>query len=204
MATFKDLQDRIALDYLNRYDMIPAVKRAINNAVKCYENQRWWFNETATSTTTTANSSQLGIPSDFLILDRLDLTYSGSRFKLVEDAYDCIAEMNATSATGVPTLYNYRGDRFELALTPDSAYTATIYYVHSLPALSADSDSNVWTNEAGNLIAHAACIDVLGSALNINDPRLLQKHERMLAMSLKEMHTRNATRLTTRLRATSF
>lgn len=204
MATYKDLQDRIALDYLNRYDMLPAVRRAIQNAIKCYETTRWWFNETSTTTTTTANVASLGVPSDFLILDRLELTYSGAQRVLVERPFDEIRTMNAGSATGLPCVYNYRGDKWNLALCPNSAYAATIFYIQSLPVLSADSDSNVWTNEAQNLIAHAATIDVLGTSLQINDPGMIAKHERMLNKSLQEMYTRNATRLTTKLRATSF
>ena len=204
MATYKDLQDRIALDYLNRYDVLPAVKRAIQNAILCYENQRWWFNETATTTTTTANVASLGVPDDFLILDRIEVAYSGAHQALVERSIDDIRTMNIGSATGTPTFYNYRGDKFNLALIPNSAYAATIYYVHKLPVLSADADTNVWTNEAGNMIAHAACIDVMGSTLQLTDDRTIAKHERLLRNALYEMHLRNAQRFTTKLRATSF
>lgn len=204
MATYKDLQDRIALDYLNRYDVLPAVKRAIQNAVLCYENQRWWFNETATTTTTTANVASLGVPADFLILDRIEVAHSGAHDTLIQSTFDEVRDMNIGSVPGVPSHFNYRGDKFNLALIPFSAYSATIYYIHKLPVLSADTDSSVWTNEAGNLIAHAACIDVMGTTLNINDDRTLAKHERMRQNALYEMHLRNAQRFTTKLRATSF
>ena len=204
MATYKDLQDRIALDYLNRYDLMAEVRRAIQNSIKCYEAQRFWFNETATTTTTTANAASLGIPSDFLILDRLELTYSGSQLRLIEEPFDCIREMNATSSTGVPTHFAYRGDKFNLAVIPASAYSATCYYVHSLPTLSADTDSNAWTNEAQNLIAHSATLDLLSCVIKDTDTQKLERHGNLLGMALRELNLRNTTRLTTRLRATQF
>lgn len=204
MATYKDLQDRIALDYLNRYDLMPAVKRAIKNAIKDYECYRWWFNETATSTVTTVGTASISVPSDFLILDRLEITYGGSQLRLIEDQHDVVRELMAVSATGIPTHYTYRGDKFQLALIPDSAYAVTCFYVHSLAELSADTDSNVWTNEAANLIAHAATVDVLGSTLKVNDPRLMGKHERMAEKALSDLRKRNVQRFTTRLRPTTF
>lgn len=204
MATYRDLQDRIALDYLNRYDLMEAVKRAIQNSIKCYEAQRYWFNETASSTTMTVNSASLGVPSDFLVLDRIEMAYSGTRCALRQEPFDIIREMNATSAVSVPTHFAYRGNRFEVALMPGSAYATTIYYLHSLPTLSADSDSNAWTNEAANLIAHDATLGILCSTIQPNDNRAIQRHQNMLRMAMNELNCRNTLRMTTRLRATQF
>lgn len=204
MATYKDLRDRIQLDYLNRYDLQDAVKRAIANTIRCHEGHRWWFNETATSTACTVGQSYLGVPSDFLVLDLLELNHGGTRIKLRQEDFDTIRRMNATSATSLPTHFCYRGDRFELALQPDSAYTATCHYIHSLPALSADTDSNAWTNEASNLIAHGATLELLTSTISTPDDRKIRHHENMFRMALTEMYTRNDTRLQGRLEPTQF
>lgn len=203
MATYKDLQDRIQLDYLNRYDLTGSVKRAIKNTIKCYEGTRWWFNETATTSVMTANSGSYGVPSDFLVLDRLEVAYSGARFPLKVATLDEVRTMNATTATSVPTHYVYRGDRFELALVPDSAYSATVYYIQSLPELSADADTNVWTNEAANLIAHGATVELLSSVVDADD-RKIAHHVRMMRQALDEMYVRNDTRLHGSLQPTSF
>lgn len=204
MGNFRDLQDRIALDYLNRYDLMPEVKRAIKNCVKTYESARFWFNEAQTAMACSAGQSYISVPSDFLYLDRLELTYSGATTRLREEPFDVIRTMNAVSATSVPTHFNYHGDRFELALIPDSAYPATCYYIKSLAELSADTDTNAWTNEAGNLIAHAATLEIMMSVLQVPDTKRIQFHQSMLQMAQGELNLRNTTRLTTRLRATQF
>ena len=78
MATYKDLQDRIALDYLNRMTLGNEVKRAIQNSIKTYESTRYWFNEASTATATSAGIAFINIPSDFLTLDRLEVTFDSS------------------------------------------------------------------------------------------------------------------------------
>lgn len=204
MATYKDLRDRIQLDYLNRYDLQESVKRAIANTIRTYEGHRWWFNETATSTACTVGQSYIGVPGDFLALDRLEISYAGAQTKLRQEDFATIRAMNAVSFTSVPTHFCYRGDRFELALLPSSAYSTTCYYLQSLPALSADTDSNAWTNEASNLIAHGATLELLTTVIADADSRKIAHHGNMLRMALTEMRLRNETRLHDRLVPTSF
>lgn len=204
MATFKDLKDRIALDYLNRYDLMAEVGRAIKNSIKCYEAQRFWFNQTATALATTSSISYINVPGDFMALDRLEIRYSGASQALIEEPFDVIRTMNAVSATSVPTHFAYHGDRFELALIPDSAYTTTVYYLHTLPALSADADSNAWTNEAANMIAHAATIEMITSVIGIGDNKKLARHQQQLHFAMNELNLRNSLRLSRRLKPTRF
>jgi hypothetical protein len=204
MATFRDLVDRIALDYLDNVQVVPEIKRAIRNAIKCYEGRRWWFNTTATALACSAGAQALAVPSDFLALDRLEISYSGAVIPLRPTDFASIRAMNCVSATGQPTHYSYYADAFQLALVPDSAYPVQCYYLHSLPALSADGDSNAWTNEASNLIAHEATIElILGPLKNVED-RVLQRHMLMRSAALSEMNSRNDMRLVRGLRPTSF
>lgn len=204
MATYKDLQDRIALDYLNRFDLIPEVKRAIAASIRCYSPKSYWFNQTATTIATTGGVSYLTVPSDYLKLNRMEISYSGSKNRLHEDDFDFIRTMNATSATGVPTSFCYQGDRWELAVIPNTVYNVTAYYQNILPVLSADTDTNAWTNEAFNLIAHDATLDVLNNVIVSNNNALINRHAAALQRTHTELQSHNAMRLTTRLRATSF
>ncbi len=204
MGTYQEMQDRIGLDYLNRTDMNEQVKRAIKNTIKNYESRRYWFNETATTTTTTANIATFGVPSDFLALDFIRLTYSGSTEKLHRDTFDGILQMNATSAIGCPTHFAERGDNFHLSLIPDSANSVTTYYLQRLPELSAGSDTNAWMDEASNVIAHAATIEMLTAVLHAADPERIQFHVGMLGQATLELNLRNTIRLTHKLKATKF
>lgn len=203
MSTYKDLQDKINLDYLNQMTLIPETKRAIASAIRCYEGRRFWFNETATSTVLVAGQSYLAVPSDFLFLDRLEVTDGGIN-PLIQTSFNTIREMNLDYAQGPPTHFAYRANRFALAMTPNLAYTATIQYVHSLPTLSAESDTNAWTNEAFNLIAHAATLDLMTGVLQVPDPRKINHHARAVEMALNELHMRNENRLSNRLTPTYF
>lgn len=203
MATYKDLQDRIALDYLNRMTLVPEIKRAINNSIKLVEAQRFWFNEAQGTLTAVANQTYVSVPADFLSLDRLELTRGSADYALSEQPFDWVRDMNATRASGAPTHFAYYQDRFELAVRPDSAYLLPVYYLKSLPALSADSDSNAWTNEAGNLIAHLACVELLSGVLQADD-KAIKRHAAAAQLARSELDMRNDTRLLRRIRATSF
>lgn len=206
MATFKDLQDRIALDYLNRFDLIGESKRAIKNSIKQYEAQRFWFNEAQTATVATATVAALGVPSDFLRVDRLELSVNGQWLRLCEESFDNIRIMNATSATGMPSYFAYRQDAFQLAVIPASAYPVTCYYVKSLPELSADTDTNAWTNDAQNLIVHCAVLDLMMGTISIGraDPQRITYHKDMLQQGMDELQSRNLMRLCKRIKPTQF
>lgn len=205
MATYKDLQDRINLDYLNNMSMLSETKRAIRTSISRYENRRYWFNETATALATVASQSYVLLPSDFLQLDRLEVIVNGYSDLLIETDFGQIRAMNATTNNpSTPTHYNYRGDRINLACIPNSAYSITCYYVHKFPDLSAEADSNPWTNEAVNLIAHCAAIELMTGILQIDDDRKLGRHYRAIKDAEDELSLRNASRFPGKLRATTF
>ena len=204
MATYKDLQDRINLDYLNNMTLVSEVKRAIVNCVRYYETHRFWFNETATALACVSGQSYLSVPTDMLELDRLEVTVDGSQDVLTPADFPTIRAMNMNGQGGAPTHYNYRGDRFELGTIPNSAYSVTCYYVHKYPTLSADSDSNPWTNEAADLIAHAATVELMSGVLQVADDRKIARHRAAMEMAETALNTRNASRFPTTLRATTF
>ena len=203
MATYKDLQDRIALDYLNRMTLVPEVKRAIQNCIKTYECNRYWFNEGSTAIATTAAQGYAAVPSDFIELDRLNLTYAGQTMPLSRWEDWDIQDANIGLATGVPVAFSYKFDRFNFFPTPDSAYTLNVYYLKTLPTLSADADTNAWTNEAANLIAHAATVDLMSGVLQ-SDATMIARHVAMMERAQTELDTRNSLRITNRLKPTRF
>ena len=204
MSTYKEMQDKIALDYLNQTTLIPETKRAITSAIRCYEGRRFWFNETQSTVALVASQTYLSVPSDFLFLDRLEVTSSGKSSRLDQTTFDAIRNMNLDGTTGVPTSFAYRGDRFALGVAPDSAYAATVYYIHSLPTLSADSDTNAWTTEAFNLIVHAAALDLMTGVLQVSDSQKIRYHSNAVTMALTELHLRTENRFSFRITPTKF
>lgn len=204
MATYKDLQDRINLDYLNQMTLVQETKRAILTAIRTYEHARYWFNEASTAVATTASQSYIAVPTDFLFPDRLELTCNGSTASLIPRDFSDVREMVMNSPVAQPTHYAYHADRLELASVPDAIYSGTLHYVKSLPALSADADSNAWTNEGSNLIAHAACLELMSGVLQVNDNRKIDRHRLALHAAEIELASHNDQRLFTRLRSTYF
>lgn len=150
MSTYLELQQRVANDYLNRTDYGSEVKRSILAAVRFYERRRWRFNETVSALAASAGQTFLTLPSNFLILDRLEVEIDGGaqRYSLNERQLDHILDMQDSSATDAPTDYTLRGNKIELGPIPASAYSCPCYYVKTLSELSADADSNSWTTGA--------------------------------------------------------
>lgn len=156
MPTFLEVQQRINLDKLNRMDMLPETKRAINAAIRSYEGQRFWFNETSTIINCVANQSYITFPSDFMILDDLRVTVASADYALIQKSIDEIHEINTTRSKSQPDYFCQFGQRFELSPIPDSAYPVIVTYMQKLPALSADSDTNDWLSAAEDLVVYCA------------------------------------------------
>src|SRR5882672_10532990 len=156
MATFLEVQQRVNLDCLNRLDQVPETKRAINAAIRSYEGQRFWFNETATALTLSAGQSYVNFPSDFLILDEIQVTISSADYALIGRSFAEIKELNTTRTRSQPEYFCQYGQRFELAPIPDSAYPVIVSYMQKLPPLSADSDTNDWLSAAEDVIVYCA------------------------------------------------
>ena len=158
MANFSELKTDIS-NYLGESYLDTQVGDAINRAIRFYQRRRFWFNEESTSITLTASDPVVpSLPSDFqyeipdgglVIVDN----QSYYRLRKVGNAeYDA----NNTQGIGRPTMYRNRDSQLEVYFYPDQAYTLNLYYVKNYTALSADGDSNDFTNNAEELIKNKA------------------------------------------------
>lgn len=143
MSTFIEVQNRIENDFLNRA-FGAETKRAIKAAIRHFERRRWDFNETSTALTTSSGQSFVTLPDNFLVLDDLRIVLNGEYIPLIRREPQFIRDMNTAQVHDQPTDYAIYQKRIEMALIPDSAYSLPVYYIKSLPALSADADSNQW------------------------------------------------------------
>lgn len=144
MSTYLEVQNRINNDYLNRTGFGSETKRAIQTAIRHYQYRRWTFNETSTAVTTSSSQSYVTLPSNFLILDELRITLNGESIPLNRREAIDIRDWNAGNTFGQPTDYAIYQNRIETFPVANSAYSLPIYYIKSLSALSADSDTNAW------------------------------------------------------------
>lgn len=196
MATFRDMQDRINLDYLNRTDLLNETKRAIIRAVTHYEKYRFWFNMTSTALALGTTSSTVAIPADFLALDYATVLNNTVQVPVAIRSFDRIAYKNGTtSVSGVPSEVVYYRDALHFTPKPASATSLTIYYMHAFPQLSADSDTNPWTSAAEDLIVHHATADMLANVLRVTDKTQVDQHKMWEMEALKAMRDGNQIRM---------
>ena len=112
---------------------------------------------------TTTTSTYINVPSDFLALRSLWITFSGRRKELQYVVPDMIFAMYPSS-TGIPRHYTIFGDEIRFGPTPDAAYDVELWYYKKLTALS----SAVNTLFTGNpdLYLYASLVAAQGKLKN--------------------------------------
>ena len=186
MSTYSDLVSRIASDYINRSDFTNEIKRAILASIRYYEVERWQFNETSTAITTTVNQGFVALPSNYLAVDYLQISAAGGLMRLLPTDLESVLTLKQTSSTGIPTHYCVHGGHIEIAIVPDSAYSCPLHYIKTLPELSADTDSNGWTNGLfQDVIAYHAAKEIWSNTLrNANEASRFAQLEQMAVSRL--------------------
>lgn len=168
MATYADLKTRIKSE-LDREDMDAAedsvddLTRHILAAVRFYQARRFWFlQKPAKSAVTVASQNYVARPTDMAQIDRISIPALGYELEKI-DIEDLEALDEPSGQEGQP-VYWAEGDgattgaaQLRLWPTPNAVYTLKLSGTAAVTALSADADSNVWTNEAQDLIAARAC-----------------------------------------------
>ena len=202
MSTYGELQNRINLDYLNRTDFAAETRRSIQAAVRHYERKRWWFNETATSLTTSAGQSFVNFPANFHKLELLQITIASADYKLIPRAYEWIKEMNTTRTRGQPTDFAIYQNRIELGVIPDAIYTLPISYLHKFPNLSASSDTSDWTSAVEDLVVYHATKLMLAGPLQ--SPERAMTFQALEREALSSILGENEGRFAGTLKATRF
>ncbi|WP_342711508.1 hypothetical protein AAFG13_06610 [Bradyrhizobium sp. B124] len=162
MASYLDLQNRIAGD-LTRDDLGSQIKDAIGDAIKNYESDRFYFNVTRSLTFPTVigrtayTGSDLSQIPNIIRIDHLFLRDTVSTYdldRLEPDEFEWLQGNN--TGPGKPNVFTYIDGQIMLWPIPIAVYTIRPHMHYRLAALSADTDSNAWTNDAEQLIrAHA-------------------------------------------------
>jgi len=166
VPTYLDVQNEVA-DILNRSVFTSQIQSGIQKAIRQYEKERYWFNETVTALTCTPNVEQLAVPADYLFYTRMEIIQASAYLPMIVRPFSEIRQINMNESLGLPIRFCEYGKNFWLANVPDSAYTVMAYYVQKLPALSADTDTNDWLSAASDVIV--ACAAKYVNLLYIKD-----------------------------------
>lgn len=158
MGTYLDLQNNIASD-LTRTDLTNQIKSAILDAIRHYETDRFYFNVTRSLTFPTVigqiayGATDLAQIPDIIGLDALFLFDGGRPLQLEKyeaDEFEWL--QSVVTGNGRPSAYTYIDNQILLWPAPVAVYTMRPHMHYKLTELSADTDSNAWTNDAEQLI----------------------------------------------------
>lgn len=159
MTTFGAMKARIADETL-RSDLVTQIGNAIRSAIAEYRAERFWFNEASAQTVTTAGDAVITPPVGLVRVDFVEAVQGpglhGTRYRLQSVSFEVRQAMSASATQGPPRTWAGYRDKILLYPVPDGAYPLWLHHLRDLPALEADTDSNAWLTEAGDLIRQAA------------------------------------------------
>lgn len=170
MASYLDMQTRIA-DELDRSDLTAQIKKAIVTAVEFYQRKPFYFTETSFTFSTVVGQEYYGAAANAAIptspsIDLLNINVNAGRVDLDKQSFEYIDSISfLTTATGQPDMWAYRAEQIRLYPIPNQVYVITAFSIPRLTALSADTDSNVWTNDAEALIRARAKQDLVANVI---------------------------------------
>lgn len=141
LTTFAELKSSIA-DFLNRDDLTSVIPDFITLAETNIERTtRHWRQESRASVTINAQYNSL--PADYLEGIRLSIGSDDRQLELISSA-DMQRKRRANSDTaGTPRYFAITAGEIEVMPTPDTSYTAELYYYSTISNLS-DSNTSNW------------------------------------------------------------
>lgn len=162
MSTYVDLRNRIIDEMTNDGALTTTqVNYAIADAIKKYERRPFWFNQAISTFSTVSNqeyytSVDLADISTMVQIVSMTVTNSSVKGPVRAVSYQDIDDLQDGSVISIPRMFAYFTESIRLYPIPDAVYTVTISFIERFAALSADADTNAWTNEAEDLIRAAA------------------------------------------------
>jgi hypothetical protein len=174
MATYGDMQTRIADELANDGGITTAqIQKAILTTIADYAGEQFWFNE-AVGTFNTVAAQELYTSTDYADIPNIikvisvRLATSGSYNGYINGVTnDSIEDMQDGSISGAPQYYSRFANKLRLYPIPNAVYSIKLSYITTLTALSADADTNAWTNDAEEVIRQGAkkrlAADILAS-----------------------------------------
>ena len=187
MATFGDMQARIADELGMRTDLIPQIQKAILTTIAQQDNDHYYFNELSATFQTVAKQAYYtpstlfgvsGIASNswLKIAQTSGYNYQLTRWNFQEmDAIDTNASWAA-----MPYAWAYYNYQMRLFPVPQQVYTVTGFFVVEFAPLNLAADSNPWTNDAEEMIRSFAKADLYSNVL-LAEPNAQQLSDRMIA-----------------------
>lgn len=172
-STYIVLQRQVADELGDRTDLLTAlsdssltlspVKNAIQSAIAKWEREPFYFNEVYGTLFTTVSAQETYTSSDAAAiatspdLIHLHVLVNANRYELTPRSWQYIDGISVNPQnTGEPVDYAVFAEQIRLYPIPNGAYPVTQSGTTRPAALSNDSDANVWTQDAYDLIRSEA------------------------------------------------
>lgn len=200
---------RIA-DEIRRTDLTTNIATEVQDAIKFYEAERFWFSESRTNTFSTVlaqefyGSSDLAIMPNIIKIDQAVITISGNRYPLNRRDWDYMEHVAMNPSTnGQPQDWCYYAEQIRLYPIPDAVYSIRLSGVFQLGTLSTSADTNAWMVEGEQLIRNMAKRNL--HANRTHNPEQKAEAEEQTSLALANLRAKNALHLSSgRQRPTSF
>ncbi len=208
MATRADMIAEIASDLERSETTIFSQK--ISNAIRSYQGERFWFNETRSSTFSTVAAQQdytygTDITDEFMELDGIYLSFGTSIIELDLVDYREIEVLRGTnSPTGVPVRAAFINNTLALYPCPDAAYAVSLAGLVKKDGPADDSVAdNVWMNEGYDLIKSRTKVELYAVVYRDTEGAAIERAAE--AMYLAELKAKSGNKMGTgRIRPTQF
>lgn len=195
---------------IRRTDLSSEIAQEVQDAIKFYEAERFWFNEDRTHIFTTSASQEFyGVADQSFIpniihFDQAVITISGNRYPMNKRDWDYLEHIAMNPFTnGQPQDVAYYAEQFRLYPIPDRSYEVRVSGIYQLTTLSASADTNAWMVEGEQLIRNMAKRNLHMNRTHLTD--MAQEAEEQVSIALANLRAKNAYKLATgRQKPTQF
>ena len=206
---FGTMTNRIANE-IRRTDLTTEIATEVQDAIKFYEAERFWFSESRTNTFNTVASQEFYSSADLAVMpivvhiDEAVITISGNRYPLNRRDWDYMEHIAMNPVTlGQPQDYCYYAEQIRLYPIPQDAYPIRLSGIFQLGTLSTSADTNAWMVEGQQLIRNMAKMKLHMERTHLTD--MAEEAQALVELSLANLRKKNAMRLSAgRQRPTQF
>ena len=181
---------------INRSDLDTQIANAINDAVKAYEDKRFFFNETRSFTFSTVASQPRYTSGDdvdigkILKIDYVPVEISGTTY-ICEPRLPIFFEHDLTSSDNIPFYYGWYDESLILYPAPADVYTIRVGCVEKIAAPASDTEvSNPWMTHAERLIRNRAKAELYTHVDDIADDGKASKFMMLAEEALEQLDMR--------------
>jgi hypothetical protein len=160
-VNYSDLRQLIAQD-LNRDDLSDIIDDYVKGRIEFYQKDFLYVSPMTEQISTVAGQALYALPVEFVGLDRVRLAYGQVWRNLMEAEYnDLLAwDVNIPPVRTIPMRWAPFGTKIRLWPVPNDSYQLELTGQGKVPAPTADTDTNFWTEAAATLIRYATTAQV--------------------------------------------